>query len=1356
MKHSLANLAGCGHRLTERIVDRRMASKVTDGPKSHEHGRFGWVMSSRPVRAVSCVVVLLLMSISPVLTTVSAHDSVLLSTDVQHVVLQPGQSTNVTLTIENNGSSITSYNLTVDASSLATVWEVVNVDATVTNVFPTWSKNTTLIVRLTEGATVADSGSFDVTATNTDTNASTSITVHVSVAPSYHPSIESTNQGLVPMAAGASNNLAFTVSNLGTVTDTLLLDIEVAPDLSGWWANQSSSSNTTNNSTSPSLNVLMYGNSYTGSNNLGSLVDSVLVADGYNASVTALTGGGLRLPAHWQNMNTSGHQWNTTLRSSSWDYVVLQDQSQVPSFPTTESMWQESRNASVNLSTEIEAEGGETVLFLTWGYRDGDSLNSFNNNFTTMQERLLQGYTRYAENISAAGNTVWMAPVGLAFKTVHDAVVADGDDPTAAGNLFYDLYTSDGSHPSLAGSYLAACVLHASMTGDVCSGSADTVNLNASTKLALQEAADDTVFNQTTGMSYYPWEVGGTSAFGLGSSVPAGWYLQWMDDELPNMAAGSSQTATLSVTVPSDAAPDYYGYRLTVGSTNGNITGSTLLVIEVEEDASVALAFLQQADSFLPGVSTQTGVQVTNTGNTPLNLTWGVETSPTSLCGVSMVDAETTGLLPDDVVDVGLNVDIHPTADSSDVCDVTLSAHAMDGSTMVELAELAFAINVDEAVNFSLTGPSSQVVFVPETGTDYEVRIHNHGSDEAAFYLDILSSPGLQTVMVSASSVTVPADDTGVWTVRTTADTALSGTFLQSFSATYASQTNSVDVEVLLSEVDAFALTGPTEDRVLVEPGSAATLNMTLDNTGTSNLTLSPTLSGLPVGVTVSELGEVAINRSSTAQVRLDFTASLGASPSTSTVTLTYTGDGVSQSYSFDFIVLDRAEVIVTSLQSRLLANPVDITSMTVDITNLGTQSDVFVVDWSSATSSTWFDFTVTPTTFQLEAGATQVVTVGVREVQQGAPSSGVDYDLSVTSTSDPSNNDAVSVRVESVVSNANITVFNDQASAKPGQSVYGSVILTNTGNTDDTFTITTVGTDCGLDTSVTLAPGLSSDALGWSCIVANDAQAGQQGIVFRAVSSVRSNVAVEQAAYFTVEADWPGDALVALTFEASQISLGVDSSTSTVLTVQNLANTDVSGTLDVLGQDTGVLILEWVRLSDQTATQEYSLTAGSTVEFKLTVISNTARTANAEVVVRATSSGGGVLTTDQSVPLMVTVEGPALPPNGLALPLGLSVSQPVTLGVMGLGWLVAILAVRTLRRRPGGDDVDFTEEVVEEEEEEPEKDVPELGYNECRLDGESKVNCPTCDARLGVPRGSVPPFRFTCPQCSNKIRVVE
>ena len=136
---------------------------------------------------------------------------------------------------------------------------------------------------------------------------------------------------------------------------------------------------------------------------------------------------------------------------------------------------------------------------------------------------------------------------------------------------------------------------------ETCTGSSDTVNLNASVKLALQQAADDTVFNQTSGMSYYPWEASGMAAFGLGSSVPQGWYIQWQDDELSNIPAGGSASATLSITVPSDAAPDFYGYRLTVGSTNGNITSSTVLVVEVEAEPEIATAFLRQNDVFLPG-----------------------------------------------------------------------------------------------------------------------------------------------------------------------------------------------------------------------------------------------------------------------------------------------------------------------------------------------------------------------------------------------------------------------------------------------------------------------------------------------------------------------------------------------------------------------------------------------------------------------------------------------------------------------------------------------------------------------------------------------------------------------------------
>ena len=365
-------------------------------------------------------------------------------------------------------------------------------------------------------------------------------------------------------------------------------------------------------------------------------------------------------------------------------------------------------------------------------------------------------------------------------------------------------------------------------------------------------------------------------------------------------------------------------------------------------------------------------------------------------------------------------------------------------------------------------------------------------------------------------------------------------------------------------------------------------------------------------------------------------------------------------------------------------------------------------------------------------------------------------YSLKVISTTNTAVSDTVNLTIQPVVAGANFTILTEVDEAKPGESVYGTVKLTNTGNTEDTFSITTVGTDCGLDITVTVGPGLSSEPYGWSCVVPNDAAAGQRALSFRAVSSVRSNVVVELGKLYTVEADWPSNSLVALAFADGRISLGVDSSTTTVMTVSNLGNAEVSGTLDAFGKDTGLVILEWKRMNDDTATSDYTLTSGSSVDFLLTITSNTARTATSEIVVRAISTGGGVLYTDESLPLSISLEGPALPPNGLNLPLGVSVSQPTTLGVMGAGWLLAIVAVQLLRRSSRHQDGSSDDESPGDDDEDEEKELPELGYNECRMDDESKIECPSCDARLGVPRGSAPPFRFNCPQCGDKIRVVE
>ena len=65
------------------------------------------------------------------------------------------------------------------------------------------------------------------------------------------------------------------------------------------------------------------------------------------------------------------------------------------------------------------------------------------------------------------------------------------------------------------------------------------------------------------------------------SSFPAGWEVRWLDDQIENLSANGQETATLRITIPSDASPGATGVRLYAGSLFGNLTTSTLMVVDV-------------------------------------------------------------------------------------------------------------------------------------------------------------------------------------------------------------------------------------------------------------------------------------------------------------------------------------------------------------------------------------------------------------------------------------------------------------------------------------------------------------------------------------------------------------------------------------------------------------------------------------------------------------------------------------------------------------------------------------------------------------------------------------------------------
>ncbi len=163
--------------------------------------------------------------------------------------------------------------------------------------------------------------------------------------------------------------------------------------------------------------------------------------------VEGVTRGGWTLQKHAGSEETLAR-----IRGGKWDVVVLQEQSQLPSFS------REQRNRKMippaqALVAEIRKMGAVPVFFQTWGRRDGDRGNaeSFpDDTFEKMQSRLVIGYREAA----VAGEGALVVPVG-------EAWAKEMKEGTGKG-----LFSKDGSHPSGAGVNLSARVFYAFFFGE--------------------------------------------------------------------------------------------------------------------------------------------------------------------------------------------------------------------------------------------------------------------------------------------------------------------------------------------------------------------------------------------------------------------------------------------------------------------------------------------------------------------------------------------------------------------------------------------------------------------------------------------------------------------------------------------------------------------------------------------------------------------------------------------------------------------------------------------------------------------------------------------------------------------------
>jgi hypothetical protein len=154
----------------------------------------------------------------------------------------------------------------------------------------------------------------------------------------------------------------------------------------------------------------------------------------------------------------------TSIRNGEYDYVILQEQSAIPS---SISLAEADMFPSAQVFSQAASQSGTTlILFQTWGYRDGFA-DTGHPNYISMQQAVISTYAALARLLGRP-----VAPVGQGFSLSFQT------NPRVA------LHQADGSHPSREGSYLAAAVFASVLTDK--SPVEMTANLGLDVRVASQ------------------------------------------------------------------------------------------------------------------------------------------------------------------------------------------------------------------------------------------------------------------------------------------------------------------------------------------------------------------------------------------------------------------------------------------------------------------------------------------------------------------------------------------------------------------------------------------------------------------------------------------------------------------------------------------------------------------------------------------------------------------------------------------------------------------------------------------------------------------------------------------------------
>lgn len=280
------------------------------------------------------------------------------------------------------------------------------------------------------------------------------------------------------------------------------------------------------------VRVLFLGNSYTYYNNMPTLVANMAATTGDTLEWEMETPGGFTFAGHYTSMTSKNK-----IKQGNWDYVVLQEQSQTPALPPqqvsgTTLLYGRLLDSLVMVSNSC----AETIYYMTWGRKNGDagSCATYSGqgwpHFCTYLG--MDSVIRARYETLANDNQAIVSPVGAVWRVIRS------QHPSI------NLYDADESHPSMAGSYAAACAFYtaifrkdpAQVSFNATLSATDAANIRTVAKAVVYDSLAHWHIGQYRTEADFSYSIGAGNAVSFTNNSVNGTSYNW--------SFGDGQTAT--------------------------------------------------------------------------------------------------------------------------------------------------------------------------------------------------------------------------------------------------------------------------------------------------------------------------------------------------------------------------------------------------------------------------------------------------------------------------------------------------------------------------------------------------------------------------------------------------------------------------------------------------------------------------------------------------------------------------------------------------------------------------------------------------------------------------------------------